>query len=233
MLSRLRIEVERSVPNYPTVHLLVDGERVLEVDGNSEANDPADILDTGALVPTDPPTRVAFYGCGCGTFGCSVVAGLVRRRGDTISWSDFRSITGAYNSALPEPEDRPDPLGPVAAFPDADVFHRSHDLPTIRFDAGQYLAAVEAATADRSWETRPRAVLRHLRALRPDLHAYAPRAGDAVHLSFRAGSMMDGVDVPVPAGPPERLAAALVGLLEAGIHPRRIAVPGVWTAAHD
>lgn len=58
-MNELAISIDSRVPNYPKVRLLVDGEDLLASSGADEGNDPADILDTGALLPQDPPRRIA------------------------------------------------------------------------------------------------------------------------------------------------------------------------------
>lgn len=143
-MHRLTIRINRTAANRPEVRLLIDGDDVLTVDGTDHGNHPADILDSGALLPADPPRRIAFYGCGCGEFGCASVAGLVIRRGELVEWSDFRTLTGVYHSALPDPEDGPDPV----AFEDADLPSRRHrPLSTFTFDAEEYLGVVRSAMA--------------------------------------------------------------------------------------
>jgi hypothetical protein len=223
-VDRLAICIDTSTPNYPQVRLLVDGDDMLASTGDNEGNDPADILDTGALLPTDPPRRIAFYGCGCGEFGCANVAGLIISRDDRIEWTDFRSLTGAYHSALPEPGEGPDP----AVSDDWDVPPRRHHLPTLSFETKQYMDVVREAMADRSWETRPRAVIRHLRELRPDLTHWAARHGQSITVHHRVNGMAWSTDLQVPAGPTDRLAEALLTLLDQGIDPRRIAAEDLW-----
>ena len=164
-MHELAIHIDTSTPNYPVVRLLIDGEDTLASNGSDQGNDPADILDTGALLPADPPRRIAIYGCGCGEFGCAVVAGRIERRGNQIVWHDFCSPTAVYHHALPEPEDRPDP---VAELDPDELPPHPINLPTFAFDADRYLALVEAAMQDRSWETRPRALIRHMKTMRPD-----------------------------------------------------------------
>jgi hypothetical protein len=223
-VNRLDIRIDTSTPNYPQVRLLLDGDDVLASTGVDEGNDPADILDTGALLPSDPPRRVAFYGCGCGEFGCANVAGLVIGSDDHIEWTDFRSLTGVYHSALPDPEDGPDP----AVSDDWDLTPRRHDLPTFTFDADQYFAVVRNAMADRTWETRPRAVIRHLRSLRPEMKHWATRHEESITVHHRVNGMAWSTDLPVPAGPVDRLAEALVALLDQDVDPRRIAAESLW-----
>jgi hypothetical protein len=65
-LKTLRLSVVLSDPdrpNYPVVTFLIDGEDILgQLNGGFIGFDPADILDNHALLPIDPPRRVAVYG---------------------------------------------------------------------------------------------------------------------------------------------------------------------------
>ncbi len=154
MLSNLKT-LELSVvandpdrPNYPAVMILVDGEDILaQLAGGFVGFDPADILDTGALLPADPPRRVAVYRCGCGEAGCGCVAPVIERTGGSIRWHDFRDFTGVYHSPLDDP-------APAGGSP--------HGLADLEFDAARYLQEVERATADRVWETADRRTARLL-----------------------------------------------------------------------
>jgi hypothetical protein len=96
------------------------------------------------------------------------------------------------------------------------------------FDADQYLAVVRAAMEDRSWETRPRAVCRHLQPLRPGVTHWAARRGEVVTVHHRVDGMAWSTDVEVPPEPPDRLAEALLKLLDQGLDPRRIAAEKLW-----
>lgn len=223
-MNELAIGIDARVPNYPKVRLLIDGEDLLASSGADEGNDPADILDTGALLPQNPPRRIAFYGCGCGEFGCANVAGLVIARGEQIEWTDFRSLTGTYHSALPEPEDGPDPAAGTER-----AWRRPLDLPTLTFDRQRYLAVVRDAMADRSLETRPRAVIRHMKELRPATTHWAAREGDRITVHHPVDRMVWSTDLLVPLGAPDILAARLVALLDDGVDPRRIAAERLWT----
>lgn len=225
-MNRLALRIDSSRANHPKVRLLIDGEDLLASTGSDEANDPGDILDTGALLPQDPPRRIAFYGCGCGVFGCGNVAGLIVERGDQVQWTDFLSLTGVYESALPDPEDGRDPAELPWDWPLA-----RHDLPTFTFDRADYLATVEDAMADRSWETRTRAVLRHLRASGPEAAHWAARDGEAITLHHRVDDKVWAIDLLLPPGTPERLAGSLRSLLDAGVDPRRIAAEQLWRKA--
>ena len=184
---------------------------------------PDDVLGTGALIPTGPPRRVAFYGCDCGEFGCSNVAGLIIRRGDRVEWTDFLSVTGVYDKALADPTEGPDPGADKSWLPP-----KPHDLPTFTFDADQYMTAVRAATTDRTWETRPHAVVRHLRSLRPGTNPYPVLDGESITVHHRVNDMATSTDLPVPPGPVDRLAESLLRLLDQGNDPRRIAAENLW-----
>lgn len=135
-------------PNYPVVTILIDGEDVLgQLNGGFMGFDPADILDSGALLPNGPPRRVAVYRCSCGEAGCGCVAPLIAQLADRVRWSDFRDFTGVYNSPLDDPE----PTGGSV-----------HALPDLEFDAAEYRQEVERAAADRGWETAERRTARLL-----------------------------------------------------------------------
>jgi hypothetical protein len=66
-----------------------------------------------------------------------------------IRWQDFRDFVGVYS----EPTIEPDPTGGVP-----------HEVPDLAFDAAQYRAELDRASADRSWETKRRRLARLLRA---------------------------------------------------------------------
>lgn len=224
-MSELTISIDSRIPNYPKVRLLIDGEDVLASAGCDEGNDPADIIDSGALLPQAPPRRIAFYGCGCGEFGCANVAGLIVGRGDQVEWTGFRSLTGVYHAALPEPGDGPDPVAVLERAGRRPLL----DLPTLVFEREHYVAVVRASMADRSWETRPRAVIRHLKVLRPGATHWAAREGERITVHHRVAGDAWSTDLLVPPGPPEVLAARLVALLDEGVDPRRIAAESLWS----
>ena len=224
-INTLTFHVDTSRANYPSVRLLIDGEDLLATTGMDEGNDPAHLFDTGALLPNKPPRRIAFYGCGCGEFGCGNVAGLITRGAGTIEWSDFRSVTGWYGAALPEPEAGPDSVANAEEWLEPSS---RQDLPTLRFDAIDYLAVVHAAMSDRSWETRTRAVVRHARALDPEISIWAFRDGDGVTVHERVAGVYRSTNLRLPEGDPDALAARLVALLRRGADPRRIAAQKLW-----
>lgn len=83
--------------------------------------------------------------------------------------------------------------------------------------------------ADRSWETRPRAVIRHMKELRPATTHWAAREGDGITVHHPVDRMVWSTDLLVPPGAPDILAARLVALLDDGVDPRRIAAERLWT----
>lgn len=221
-LSTLGFEIDRRVPNYPKVRILIDDVELLNPAGRETGNDPADLFDTDALEPHPIPRRIAFYGCGCGEFGCSCVAGLVSAGDGVVRWSDFRSATGVYTDALP-PDDEPDPARCEETF--------SHRLllRDVAFDEEHYRSVIAAARADRSWETRSRAVVRLLKALRPDDVLWATSAGDQIEV-VQVGGRATHTVLELPPGQPEEMAHALDVLL-ASHHPGRIAAERLWAVA--
>lgn len=163
-LRRLDLRFDLGDPerrDYPLVTILVDGEDVLaDAPGGPYIGfDPADILGhNSALLPTDPPRRVAVYRCCCGEPGCGVVAPLISEAGGVISWSDFRDYTGVFA--------RPDDDASTTTETRADG--RGFGLSEICFESEQYRTEVLRACADRSWETERRKTARilhdHLRS---------------------------------------------------------------------
>lgn len=147
---RLRIDLrDETEPNYPIVTVLINGKDILgHVEGGFIGFDPAEVLDTGALVPTDPPRRVAVYRCSCGEPGCGCLAPVVTRHGDRVVWSDFRDFTGVYNKPLYGDGN------PSGGTP--------RGIPDLEFSSAQYLEEVTRATEDRSWESDARATARIL-----------------------------------------------------------------------
>ncbi|WP_370617827.1 hypothetical protein [Mumia sp. Pv 4-285] len=109
---------------------------------------PADeVLATGALLPADPPRRIALYECACGGgVGCGNVSWVISERHGRVRWKDAASASW-YAGALPPEADldefelavRPSPL----------------DLPDLAFAAEQYHAEIQRVVADVEW--------RHLR----------------------------------------------------------------------
>lgn len=120
------------------------------------------VVDLSPLIQGTSARRVALYLCSCGIAGCGVIAPVVATDGDIVTWSDFRDYTGVF--------ERPDdPVG--------DAEGRELPIPQIRFDARQYVAEVERAIADRTWESQSRATARILRAMLAE-HDELIRGGD-------------------------------------------------------
>ena len=155
------------------------------------------------------------------------MAGIITRRDHTIEWRDFVSITGIYGSALPEPEEGPDSTNPTDPA-DWDLVPSPHNLPMLLFEADQYLTEVERATRDRSWETRPRAVIRHLKAMDPTITLFAAHEGENVTVWHRVDKSLHNTDLRVPQGDPNRLAQKLLSLLRSGLDPATIAHRDLW-----
>ncbi len=126
-------------PNQPIVQILIDGEDLFAGGRASEGFvgfDPRKILETGALIPAEPPRRVAVYRCGCGEAGCGCVAPVIERQGGLMVWSDPRDFVGVYVSPIYDA--RIESEGSL------------HDFGDLVFDAEQYLAEADRATQDRS-----------------------------------------------------------------------------------
>ena len=86
--------------------------------------------------------------------------------GQRVSWVDFRDYTGVF-------------IDPVSDWV-AEVEGRPWDLPDIHFDREQYLAEVERASRDQSWETPHRRTARLLsEILRPQNLVLPPDLGFA------------------------------------------------------
>jgi hypothetical protein len=86
----------------------------------------------------------------CGIAGCGVIAPFVVASPDRkrISWVDLRDYVGVF-------------VGPVTR--DIEAYEgKPWNLPDIHFDRDQYLAEVERACRDRSWETPQRQTARLL-----------------------------------------------------------------------
>ncbi|SEF18903.1 hypothetical protein SAMN04488561_6974 [Jiangella alba] len=114
--------------------------------------DPADVLGRRSpLLPADGlGRRVAVYRCSCGITGCGVIAPVIVSSpdGTRVSWIDFRDYVGVF-------------IGPAEASTDQHE-GRPWDLPDLHFDREQYVAEVERASLDGSWETPRRRTARLL-----------------------------------------------------------------------
>jgi hypothetical protein len=147
----LRFEVVDDRPDWPVVRILVDGrDPFAAVAPGWRGFDPAEILGPDSpLLPADQ-RRVAVYCCTCGEPGCGVIAPVIfpSPDGRRVSWVDFRDYTGVFDD-------------PVINSPDENE-GRSWGLPDLHFSREQYVAEVDRASRDRSWETDRRRVARLL-----------------------------------------------------------------------
>lgn len=148
----LRFEVVDDRPDWPVVSVLVDGrDPFAAVAPGWRGFDPAEILGPDSpLLPADRGRRVAVYCCSCRDPGDGVIAPAIfpSLDGRRVSWVDFRNYTGVFD-------------GPVADSYDDDK-GRPWDLPDLHFSREQYVAEVDRASRDRSWETDRRRVARLL-----------------------------------------------------------------------
>lgn len=210
--ERLALQVGRY-----QVRILISGrERLAQVaDRAYRGFHPAKLLDPdlAPLRPARPAARIAVYGCSCGHTGCGCVAPLISHSAGQVIWSDFRDYTGVYDGPVPR---RPPPADDGRQLP----------VPEAVFDAGQYLAEVDRATADRWWETPP---LLAARLLRGHLDAGAARLAelgwtreylgparepDVYHLALRdADDHQICLDLTATAGPPESQARQLADIV--------------------
>ncbi len=148
----LRFEVVDDRPDWPAVQVLIDGrDRFAAIAPGWRGFDPAKIVGPDSpLLPADQGRRVAVYCCSCGEPGCGVIAPVISPSPDgrRVSWVDFRDYTGIFDD-------------PVINSPDENE-GRSWDLPDLHFSREQYVAEVDRASRDRSWETDRRRVARLL-----------------------------------------------------------------------
>ncbi|WP_456789494.1 hypothetical protein [Cellulomonas sp. P5_C5] len=155
----LRFDVVDDRPDWPVVTLLVDGtdpvgrhsrSRVL-AERAWHGFAPATVLGADSpLLPVDLGRRVAVCCCSCGYAGCGAIAPFVipspdRRR---VSWIDFREFgAGTFDGPLRATETYDgDPCG----------------LGDVHFDRAQYVAEIQRASRDLSWETPRRRAARLL-----------------------------------------------------------------------
>jgi hypothetical protein len=148
----LEFEVLDDRPDWPVVTIRVDGnDPFTKVAKDWRGFDPSKMLGPHSpLVPDDNGRRVAVYQCSCGIAGCGVIAPFIVASPDRkrVSWVDFRDYVGVF-------------VGPVSRDVE-DYDGKPWDLPDIHFDRAQYLAEVERASKDRSWETPRRQTARLL-----------------------------------------------------------------------
>lgn len=145
-------------PDWPDLVIEVDGARVFSgVKDDWRGFDPEAMLGAvPALLPTDPPRRLALLRCVCGEPGCGSIAPVVSASADGrhISWTDPRRFVGVFV----------DPIAPEIP----DRSGQPVDAAAIHFDRAQYVAEVRRAAADRTWETPRRRTSRLLRERLPE-----------------------------------------------------------------
>lgn len=148
----LRFEVVANRPDWPVVRVLVDGQDPFgAVAPGWRGFDPAEMLGPRSpFLPVDQGRRVAVYCCSCGEPGCGVIAPVIvpSPDGRRVSWVDLRDYVGVF-------------VGPVTESVDGDE-GRPWDLPDLHFDREQYVAEIERASRDGSWETGRRRMVRLL-----------------------------------------------------------------------
>lgn len=229
----LRVDVLDDRPDWPVVTILVDDRNPFEqVAAGWRGFDPGSILGPDSpLVPRDFGRRVAVQLCSCGIAGCGVIAPVITASPDgcRISWVDFRDWTGVFDRPTVDTEITTD--------------GSRWNLPDLHFSRDQYLAEVARACADRSWETRRRAIARlvdaHLRerdvVLPPGLPfawASPARVDNGISLMFRSPFL--GPDTPAvqqmlqlssAATDPVAAAADIIGQLSQ-VLPEGLGPPG-------
>jgi hypothetical protein len=149
----LRFEVIADRPDWPVVSVLVDGRDPFAAAAPGwRGFDPAKILGSDSpLLPVDRGRRVAVYCCSCGEPGCGVIAPVIfpSPDGRRVSWVDFRNYTGVFDD-------------PVTHSLDDDDEGMPWELPDLHFSREQYVAEIDRASRDRSWETSRRRTSRLL-----------------------------------------------------------------------
>jgi hypothetical protein len=148
----LQFQVLDDRPDWPVAAVMVNGQDPFaEIAKDWRGFDPAEILGPHSpLYPVGHGRRVAVYRCSCGEAGCGVIAPLIVTSPDgrRVSWVDFRDYTGVF-------------IDPVSEWAREDE-GRLWNLPDLHFDREQYLAEVERASRDQSWETPRRRTARLL-----------------------------------------------------------------------
>jgi hypothetical protein len=145
----LQFEVAGDRPDWPVVRVLVDGrDPFAAVAPGWRGFDPAKMLGPRSpLLPADQGRRVAVYCCSCGEPGCGVIAPVIfpSPDGRRVSWTDFRDYVGLFT-------------GPVRSVGGGEG--SPWDLPDLHFSREQYVAEIERASRDGSWETGRRKTAR-------------------------------------------------------------------------
>lgn len=142
-----RLEIRMGVPDighgeylYPVARLLVDGQDLLARAGRPGFGFlpwPAELLLTGdaPLLPAVPPRRVVLYAQSPDPCG---LAPQISGQDDVVIWSDFHVVCGVGE----DPADMREAWDWTPAA-----------LPDLAFDARQYTAEVQRATAAREWDS--------------------------------------------------------------------------------
>lgn len=82
---------------FPVATLLIDGKNL---DTQHLGFYPDDLFGRDEpLIPTRPPRRVAVYRCTCGEPGCSSLAPMIIQAGEFITWNDFQTFVGVFDSS--------------------------------------------------------------------------------------------------------------------------------------
>ena len=208
------------------VTILIDGRDLFASVGDHRfaGFPPSEMLDpdAGVMLPASPERRVAIYRCTCGQAGCACIAPFISQAGQHVRWTDFRDFTGVYD----EPTGEDNPAGGMAL-----------PLPELVFDADQYLAEVERATGDRSWESPELKTARLARRRLHDGQSHLTGLGwthDRVWPAYDHGTFTvtfrdveDNqlcVDIAPRPGSPEAQAQEVADLLLASM-------PGQWPVA--
>lgn len=148
----LRFQIVDNHPDWPVVSVLVDGHDPFAAAASGwRGFDPEKMLGPDSpLLPADLGRRVAVYCCSCGEPGCGVIAPVIvpSPDGRRVSWVDFRDYVGVF-------------VGPVTENVSTGD-GRPWDLPDLHFDRQEYVAEIERASQDRSWETGRRRTARLL-----------------------------------------------------------------------
>lgn len=189
----LQFEVIDDHPDWPVVRILVDGcDPFEEVAPGWRGFGPGAVLgDDSPLLPVEGGRRVGVCRCTCTFGGCGVIAPVIipSPDGHRVSWVDPRGYTGVFDAPLGPPTD--DDGAPWA-------------ISDLHFDRTQYVAEIQRASRDRSWETPRRRTARLLHeqleavsahSLPPDLRlvSAAPHwRGPGVALLFERADAGDG-----------------------------------------
>jgi hypothetical protein len=181
----LGFEVFDDRPDWPVLTIRVDdGDPFAGVAAGWTSFDPGEMLGADSpLLPDDVGRRVAVYRCSCGEAGCGVIAPWIVASPDgrRVSWADPRDYKGVFMG----------PVEPTSANHAGTVWN----LPDLHFDRAQYVAEVERARRDRSWESARRRTARlvseHLMPLGleappnlPLVRVGTPHGQDGVVLNF-------------------------------------------------